>query len=35
MERTLSLNAVPKRYDEAFERNAVERVLRGVDTGAG
>src|SRR6516165_8646548 len=29
MERTLSLNAVPKKYDEAFKRQAVEMVLRG------
>jgi transposase-like protein len=29
MERTLSLNAVPKKYDEAFKRQAVEMVVRG------
>ena len=32
MERTLSLNAVPKKYDEAFKRQAVEMVLRGGKT---
>jgi transposase-like protein len=32
MERTLSLNAVAKRYDEAFKRQAVEMVLQGSKT---
>ena len=32
MERTLSLNAVPKKYDEAFKREAVEMVLHGGKT---
>jgi transposase len=32
MERTLSLNAVAKRYDEAFQRQAVELVLQGGKT---
>jgi transposase-like protein len=32
MERNLSLNAVPKKYDEAFKRQAVEMVLRGGKT---
>jgi hypothetical protein len=32
METTLSLNAVPKKYDEAFKRQAVEMVLRGGKT---
>jgi transposase-like protein len=32
MERTLSLNAVAKRYDEAFKRQAVEMVLQGGKT---
>jgi len=30
--RNLSLNAVPKKYDEAFKRQAVEMVLRGGKT---
>jgi transposase len=29
MERTLSSNPVPKKYDEAFKRQAVEMVLHG------
>jgi transposase-like protein len=29
MERALSLNAVAKKYDEAFKRQAVEMVLQG------
>jgi transposase len=29
MERTLSSNAVPKKYDESFKRQAVEMVLHG------
>jgi transposase len=32
MERPLSLNAVSKKYDEAFKRQAVEMVLRGGKT---
>lgn len=32
MERTLSFNAVPKKYDETFRRQAVEMVLRGGKT---
>src|SRR4051794_40554101 len=32
MERTLSWNAVPKKYDEAFKRQAVELVLQGGKT---
>ncbi len=32
MERTLSLNAVPKKYDESFKRQAVEMVLQGGKT---
>jgi hypothetical protein len=32
MERTLSLNPVAKKYDEAFRRQAVETVLRGGKT---
>jgi transposase len=32
MERTLLLNAVPKKYDEAFKRQAVEMVLQGGKT---
>jgi transposase len=32
MARTLSLNAVPKKYEEAFKRQAVEMVLRGGKT---
>ncbi len=32
MERSLSLNAVPKKYDEAFKRQAVELVLQGGKT---
>jgi transposase-like protein len=32
MERTLSLNAAAKKYDEAFKRQAVEMVLRGGTT---
>jgi transposase len=32
MERTLSSNAVPKKYDEAFKRQAVELVLQGGKT---
>jgi transposase len=32
MERTLSLNTVAKRYDEAFKRQAVELVLQGGKT---
>jgi transposase-like protein len=32
MERTLSSNLVPKKYDEAFRRQAVEMVLRGGKT---
>jgi transposase-like protein len=33
MERTLSSNAVPRKYDESFKRQAVEMVLHG-DYGA-
>jgi transposase len=32
MERTVSSNLVPKKYDEAFRRQAVEMVLRGGKT---
>ena len=32
MERTLSWNAVAKKYDEAFKRQAVELVLQGGKT---
>jgi transposase-like protein len=32
MERSLSLNAVPKKYDAAFKRQAVELVLQGGKT---
>jgi transposase len=32
MERTISLNAVAKKYDEAFKRQAVEMVLLGGKT---
>ena len=32
MEGNLSLNAVPKKYDEAFKRQAVEMVVRGGKT---
>ena len=32
MERALSLNAVIKKYDETFKRQAVEMVLRGGKT---
>jgi transposase len=32
MERTLSLKAVSKKYDEAFKRQAVEMVLHGGKT---
>jgi transposase-like protein len=32
MERTVSSNLVPKKYDEAFRRQAVEMVLHGGKT---
>ena len=32
MERTVSSNLVPKKYDEAFRRHAVEMVLHGGKT---
>jgi len=32
VERILSLNAVPKKYDEAFKRQAMELVLQGGKT---
>jgi len=32
MQRTVSLNAVPKKYDEAFKRQAIEMVLHGGKT---
>jgi|SRR5947209_2934149 len=32
MQRTVSLNAVPKKYDETFKRQAVEMVLHGGKT---
>jgi transposase len=32
MQRTVSVNVVPKKYDEAFKRQAVEMVLHGGKT---
>jgi transposase len=32
MQRTVSVNAAPKKYDEAFKRQAVEMVLHGGKT---